>query len=95
MKFLLNVNILLGMKRTFQYNFFLHSRHSHVAAVYDDVSEVWASRLVGQVQFVGSPQRLMETSQASHRWGRWVICGRRPCCCPVEPRVADCLVGRG
>lgn len=70
------------------------SRHSHVAAIYDDVSEVRTSRLIRQLQIVGCPQWLMETSQTSH-WRRWgVICRRSPWSKPMKPHVADGLIGR-
>lgn len=71
------------------------SRHGHVAAVYDYVSEIWTSRLIRQLQRVGSLQRLMKTSQTRHRWGGGVIRRRRPRRSPVEAHVADCLIGRG
>lgn len=70
-------------------------RHSHVAAVYDNVSELRTSRLVGQLQRVGSPQRLMESSQTSHRWRGGVVCRRSPGCAAVKAHVADGLIGRG
>lgn len=71
------------------------SRHSHIAAIYDDVSELLASQLIWQLQSVGGPQWLMETSQASHRGCRGVVCGRSPGSDPVKPHVANGLIWRG
>lgn len=67
------------------------SRHGHVAAVDDDVPEVRRARLVGQLQGVGGPQRLVEAGQAGHR-GRSLVGGRG---LPSELGMADGLVRRG
>lgn len=69
--------------------------HSHVAAVYDDVSELRTSWLIGQLQSVGGPQRLVETSQAGHRGRLGVVRGRMSDSAPVKPHVADGLIVRG
>lgn len=67
------------------------SRHRHIAAVDDDVSELWISLLVWEVEGKGSPQRLMETSQAGDGGGRGVIRRRIPS--PLKTHVTDGLVG--
>lgn len=72
----------------------INSRHGHVAAIYNDVPQIWISRLICQVQGVGSPQGLVETSQSSYWWGRGVIRRRGPGFAPLKTRVADGLIGR-
>lgn len=71
------------------------SRHSHIAAIYDDVSKLLTSWLIWQFQCVGCPQRLMETSQTSHWWWWGVTCRRSPCSDPMKTCVADGLIWRG
>lgn len=72
-----------------------YSRHGNVAAVDDDVPQLLAPRLVGQLQCVGRLQWLLETGQSSQRqrWRRLTGRGRSRTE-PVEPRVADGLIGR-
>lgn len=70
------------------------SRHSHVAAIYDDVSELLTSWLIWQLQSVRSSQWLMETSQTSHR-GKWGVVCRSPCSDSMKPHVANGLIRRG